>query len=241
EPCSVCGSLHHPNPAQMDTHRISKEKLTDYEEEKNKNHMAHTRLTAEITQTGQLMDEQKALLENIEGEYLDHFKEFSEKEKELQAEIKQSEEKIEELQNYINQESQWRDALEKVQKTKQENQLNLQQEKNNQQVALEKIKELTEEHKILEETLVHTSTKEVEIEMDGKKKQIQTIQNESERIQKALNQKEKEQTQLETSIAMLKEQSKHNKEKIIKQKAIFEDRKSTRLNSSHVSISYADY
>src|SRR5699024_10756182 len=206
EHCLVCGSIHQTNLAQMNADAITKEKLTKYEETKNKDHMAHTKLTAEITQTGQLMDEHKNLLENFEDEELNDLKTVFEKEKKLKIEITQFEEKIEELQNYINQEDQWRKDLDNTQRAKQANQLTLQQENNNQRRALEKIKELYEEIQALEEAHVHTSTMEIEAEVDEQRKFIQTIQMEAERIQKALNQKENEQTQIVTSIAMLKEQ-----------------------------------
>ena len=237
EPCPVCGSIHHPNLAQMNADAITKEKLTKYEETKNKDHMAHTKLTAEITQTGQLMDEHKNLLENFEDEELNDLKTVFEKEKKLKIEITQFEEKIEELQNYINQEDQWRKDLDNTQRAKQANQLTLQQEKNNQRLALEKIKELNEEIQVLEETLVHTSTKEIEAEVDEKRKFIQTIQMEAERIQKALNQKENEQTQIVTSIAMLKEQSNQNTEKLTEQKSNF----AKQLNQYGFDQDYTDY
>lgn len=222
EPCPVCGSIHHPNPAQTDLDAMSKEKLNEFETAKNEAQVAHTKLTTEITQTGQLMDEQKNLLGDFEGEYVDGLKEVTEKAHELETEISQFESRINELANYVKQEKQWRKDLEKAQEIKQENQLSLQQEKTNQQVALKQTDELKSEIKRLEKELTHESAKEAEAEMDKKLKQIQEIQQEAEHIQKALNQKENEQTQIETSIDMLKKQASQNEEKVEKQTVIFE-------------------
>ncbi|HIZ70839.1 MAG TPA: SMC family ATPase [Candidatus Atopostipes pullistercoris] len=222
EACPVCGSVHHPHPAQMDENTITKAELEKYEQTKNKDQTACTQLMAEIRQTEDQINEQKASLSHFEGEYSKGLEEVSKEEQKLKEKQQQLQGVIRELEDYISKEAQWRKDLEKAQYSNQKNALNIQKQKTHQQMLREQLEKMAEDVQVIEKKLTHTDVNEVEFKMNEKKKSILNIQGEATRIQETLNKKEIEHSQVETSIEILSEQQSQNKEKRTKQKELFE-------------------
>ena len=237
EACPVCGSVHHPHPAQLDEKTITKAELAAYEQTKNKAQTACAQVMAEIKQTEQQLNEQKALLGHFEGEYLEGLKATSNKDQQLKVALQQLQVEVDELEECISQEGQWRKDLEKVQQSSQINELNVQKEKMHEQMLHERMGEITEEIQAIEKKLTYASADEVALKMDEKKEKIEKIENRAVWIRESLGKQEIKQSQVETSIEMLKEQQAQNEQKEIKQKEIYEKQ----LEKHEMDPNYTDY
>ena len=237
EACPVCGSVHHPHPAKRDEMAITKSELEAYEQTKNIDQTASTQIMAEIKQTEHQMNEQKTLLGPFEGDYLEGLKKASNKEQKLKGSLQETQTAIRELENHISQEGQWRKDLETTQQMSQTNALNIQKEKMNQQILLEQIEKFAEDIRVIEKKLNHASADEVERKMDEEKQTIKEIENKAVWIRENLNKKEIEQSQVTTSIEMLKEQQNQNEEKETKQKEIYEKKR----QEHEMDQNYTDY
>lgn len=200
KPCPVCGSTHHPSPAQIDTHAITKEKLSALETTKNVNQTKRTKHVAEMEQTARLIDEQKELLGTYNLDYKEGLDALIQKEQTLQGEIKAKDGEVKGLRQSIAQEDDWKQALEKTQITITENQLRQRELTTKLEQSQTQSENLHAKQKELLETLNFDSTEAIQDLISQKKDEITNIEKESERIRKAINAQEVEQSRLEATM-----------------------------------------
>lgn len=221
EPCPVCGSTHHPNPTTVNDNVLTKEKLAEFEKRKDKDQAARVKVATAIEQTASLIDEQKELLGDSTGDYADELALSLQTEVDFSTQISESETIITELEASIQQENEWKKALEEAQTNKNSVQLQLQEVTIAKTTALKKIEEVKEEAQKLQQSLQHASTKEVEAEITEKKTAINAIQEEAKCVQTAISAKEIEQSKLNTSIEHLEAQIASNETNTAEQEELY--------------------
>lgn len=217
EPCPVCGSTHHPNPAVVDTQAMTKEKLAELESIKNTDQNKRTKLAAEMDQTGRVIDEQKELLGTYELDYTEGLAQTTQKEQDLQGEIKTIQEQISGLRQSIEQEDEWKQALETVQTALTDNQLRQREVSTKLDQSKTQSDNLHAKQKVLLETLHFESTKAILDLISQKKEKIVEIEKEAERIRKAINTLEVEQSRLDATIEHTIAQIEANQTKVVEQ------------------------
>ena len=221
-PCPVCGSIHHPAPAKVDTAGMTQEKLEEFETAKNKDNVAITKLSQEMTHTASLIEEAK---ESLEGTYEeDYFKavaEIKDKATELESERLELGKTLKEVEEFLKEESTWQEEVEEIQDAIHKNELDILQLENTKEASLNQIKELDAEIKEIQKELTYESVEEVLKESDTKKERIEQIQKEAETIRKALEKERDKEARLETSISHIETQLKKNEADSEKQADVF--------------------
>lgn len=227
EACPVCGSTHHPNPAVIDTQAMTKEKLTELESIKNNDQNKRTKIAAEMNQTANIIKEQEELLGTYELNYTEGLTQTTKKAQDLQGEIKTAQEQIFELRQLIEQEGEWRQALESAQNALTDNQLRQREMSTKLDQSKKQSENLHTKQKVLLEKLNFESTKTILNLISQKKAKIIEIEKEAERVRKAINALEVEQSRLDATIEHTIGQIDTNKQKVDVQKEQVEQLKET--------------
>lgn len=219
EPCPVCGSIHHPEPAGKTSEAISKDELAIYEEKRNDAKNEYTKVSTQVENIENQLKIQKEELRNTYNLSVenDSFKDASVKEKEVLAQIQEKLKELkaqeENLLHSLKQENKWRAQLTEVEANKQNAEVAKVTSEEKQKTLEKSIDKLITENEALKSELTHTTTQEIIEEREKLKGKINLIQANEKRIQGALSESKNQQVRLETLHDNLKEQLVRNKEK----------------------------
>lgn len=230
EPCPVCGSTQHPNPAVADVDSISEEELQEYEALRDNKKSAHQDLATKIENKSTFIDEYRKDLELDSTElaakdsqvYSEQWAKTKEKIKELRKTLTSLQDEITKLKEQLSQEEGWKKALADAQEQKQKLEIAFVQEKGTLNNLEEKIKEAEQQIEILKQGLHFSSVEEIEHEIADHQQKIQTIQETANKVRKAISDKQNRKASVETSISLFEKNLKENEIALDKEEQDFE-------------------
>ncbi len=243
ESCPVCGSKDHPNPTTIKDTLMTEEQLTEYEKERDQARLDYQELELEITQTGNLIQEEFEFINNnseiiVEQEFIKEHLELEEKElRKLENEFEEIEDTILKTEEKLQQEDNWRDDLAKKQQELQENKLLLGKVENNQANYKERIEENKIQIKNNQEKLNMDSLEDLAEKIIALKEKIQEIEEKAADIRIKLNKKENQATEITTSLRLSKERLEETKNKVKNQEKQVEDL----FEKYELDLSYKSY
>lgn len=210
-PCPVCGSEHHPNPAEITADAVTDEVLTELENARDKDKAAYTEIATAMKHKGSQIKEQEELLQDISGEYANVLDALKEEELQLLSERDEVATAVKELQESLDQEAVWRSNLAEAQEVRQQNQIHLTQEQSKETNLLEKVDEIEKLLKELESSLQFESEEAVQEAIVAHQETIHRVQKEAEAFENKLAEKTTRHAQIETTLSMLTTQLAKNK------------------------------
>lgn len=219
-PCPVCGSVHHPNPAESGADDVTDDELTELEEKQATDKNNYTRISVSVEQLGQTIQEQRATLNEPTANYKEALAQKVEQLKIVKEDVKACEKQMDKLEEQIKNENKWRNELEEVREQREANKVEqttyLADEKNVEQVHAALQTEINE----LTESLAYKSREVVQEEIDTHKKKIKKIEIEAEAVRKEVSNNQSQKSSLESVIEVLSVRQETDKKDLTNQKEL---------------------
>ncbi len=218
EPCPVCGSTQHPNPALAGIEAVSDEELAELENKQNREQTAYTKASAAVEQVGSHLQEQIALLKEETGNYKETLSEKETSLDEATDDLRACEPAIAALEEQIEQEKDWREQLEEIREQRDANTV----EQTTQQANAEHLK--TANHtleaviKELAESVPYESDQAVQKEIDTHNETIQRVEEAAQEISSALSENKRAEASLSSAIEVLTKRQQSDEKAMQEQK-----------------------
>lgn len=218
EPCPVCGSDHHPNPAESGADDVTDEELERLEKIQGKDKNTYTRISVSVEQMGSTIQEQKAALKEKTDNYEETLEQKQEQLQTIKKDLKACEEALSMLEEQIENEKKWRTELEDTRGQREANkveQTTYLADENNLTKANEKLEIAIKE---LADSLEHESNQAVQEEIDANNEKIKRIEKEADEIRKEVSDNKSRKSSLESAIEVLSARQITDKKELQKQK-----------------------
>ena len=222
EPCPVCGSTHHPSPAETGMDDITDAELEQLEKTQTEDKNSYTRISVSVEQLGQTIQDQGASLKNQTDNYKEALADNNNHLKTVNDNLKTCEEIIDKLEDQIKNEKKWRTELEDLREQREANQIEqttyLADEKN----LIQANEKLGSDMNKLAEAIEYESKEVVQKEMDTHNEEIKRIEKEASEIRKEVSENQSQTSSLESAIEVLSTRQKMDIKELEKQKELTE-------------------
>jgi exonuclease SbcC len=223
EPCPVCGSTHHPSPAEKTEHSLSNEELLALEEIKNTTLHTYTVISEKLNYQETSLKQDKERL-GVDTEEYEKLKEKLKTEKAgLDNEIKELEASLKELTENLSQEDKWRQKLQEIQEQKSANEISIAEKKKIVETIEEDITELNESIEQIEEKINYESIQTINDEIDKQKNEIERITKVAKKINNELNETNSNLSSVQASISAYQKQREEQETEKSKQQEVVEN------------------
>lgn len=219
QPCPVCGSIHHPEPAQTTADAITDEELLELETEKNEKTQAYTVVSARMDHLQDRFIEAKARLKEETADYKDLEEKLATKSVEIKSELEGLNKKNDELIEAIEQEESWQNERDTLQTKINANDIVHAQKEEAQTSLSNKIEEQAAKIKLLDENLNYATVVEIDAEITKQTQEISDITNKTKEVRAHLNAKNNKLASVKTSLTLYGKQKITQEEELIEQKA----------------------
>lgn len=229
EACPVCGSKEHPKPKSFKDEFLSEEKLEELEKNREVDKLNHKKIEIEIDKTAELIKEELSLVgkdsdsQLLEEDFQEELQLLSDELKELKDDSQRINKNIQSLEESIKQEDNWRKSLDEIQENLQNSKLALVEARKDQSTEESKVKESDDLIKSIRKDLSAESANELEEKRTVLEKEIEEIEKRAKEIQKSLSDRISEETGIESSLKVLKEQLEKVKQEKNQQERLLTD------------------
>lgn len=216
--CPVCGSKEHPKPATGSVGLISQKQLEELEKERNTKKSAQQKVAVEIDTIGERIDEAFATLDDSNqhpvavNQLESTLKELTKKITEKQELLRILKEEILVLEKNIEQEEEWRKALNEIQKNIEKTRLSLFEFKKDYSIEVTKIAENIAQIAKIKKELSAESIEQLQEKQRKQENQITRIEKNVKESQELITSINTEKTSSESTLIALSSQEDKRKQ-----------------------------